>query len=68
LLTEDPKKLLLEGRYPKVPVMIGVTNLEGGGKRPDIVVSRKKEYAAVNHIVLFYSVQCVMDTGIFEEN
>jgi len=29
-LSEDPRKLLAEGRYAKVPMMMGVTDFEGG--------------------------------------
>jgi len=29
-LTEDPKKLIQEGRFKKMPMMMGVTDLEGG--------------------------------------
>jgi len=36
-LTEDPKKALQEGRIPKVPMMIGVTDLEAGGKWSDVL-------------------------------
>jgi len=29
-LTEHPKKLLGEGKFTKVPMMMGVTDIEGG--------------------------------------
>ena len=29
-LTEEPRKLLKEGRFAKVPMMMGTTDVEGG--------------------------------------
>jgi len=40
-LTEDPKKIIQEGRFTKMPIIIGATDLEGGGKYSDVLISMK---------------------------